>query len=311
MKIHKGLDVSLNIENAVVTTGTFDGVHIGHQHIINRLNSVAHENNGQSVLITFWPHPRLVIDPSCGLKLISDLDEKLDLLEKFDIDHVWIIPFNRDFSLLNSTEFIQKIIIDKLNTKKLVIGYDHRFGKNREGSFEYLKDNIELFPFTIEEIQKQTIKELTFSSTLIRKNLLSGNIEVANDLLGHNYKLSGSVVKGYQNGSKLGFPTANIEVGFTHKLIPGDGVYAVKVTTQEGTQKLGMLNIGSRPTLKTGRSIEVHLFDFNQNIYGENIEIELFSKLRNEIKFESVEKLTEQLEVDKKTSLNYFEKLDK
>jgi len=182
MKIHRGLNIDLDVKNAVVTSGTFDGVHIGHQFILNKLKDVAKETNGESVLITYWPHPRLVIDPSCDLKLICDLDEKLDILESKGIDHVWIIPFNREFSLLDSKEFIDHVLIEKLKTKKLVIGYDHRFGKNREGSFSYIKQNIHDFPFEIEEIERQTIDELTFSSTLIRRSLIEGSVETYSKL---------------------------------------------------------------------------------------------------------------------------------
>lgn len=309
MKIHKGLNANLNIRNAVVTSGTFDGVHIGHQYILKKLKAIAQEINGESVLITYWPHPRLVIDPSCDLKLICDLDEKLDILERMGIDHVWIIPFNREFSLLDSKDFIQEVIIDKLNTKKLVIGYDHKFGKNREGSFNYLKENISNYPFEIEEIERQTIEELTFSSTLIRKSLLNGDIKKATKLLGHRYPLRGSVIKGLQNGGKLGFPTANLNISFKNKLIPGDGVYAVTVKTRQES-KQGMLNIGSRPTLNAGRSIEVHIFDFNKDIYGENIELEFCKKMRNELKFTSVSGLTEQLKRDEKEIREYFKEED-
>lgn len=308
MKIHKGLNINLNIKNAVVTSGTFDGVHLGHQYILDKLKSIANEIEGETVLITYWPHPRLVIDPSCDLKLLCDLDEKLDILEKKGIDHVWIIPFNREFSLLNSKEFIQSIIIEKLDTKKLVIGYDHKFGKNREGSFNYLKENISLYPFDIEEIEQQTIEELTFSSTLIRKSLADGRIEKATKLLGHRHSLRGTVVKGLQNGAKLGYPTANINVGFKNKLIPGDGVYAVHVKTANSA-KLGMLNIGSRPTLNAGRSIEVHIFDFHKDIYGENVEVEFCKKIRDELKFNSLDDLVAQLKRDEEEIKNYFQSI--
>lgn len=306
MKIHKGLDAHIDIPNAVVTSGTFDGVHLGHQHILSQLNQKAKSTDGESVVITYWPHPRLVIDPACDLRLICDLEEKIELLKKFKVDHVWIIPFNRNFSLLNSSDFINLVIIEKLKTKKLVIGYDHKFGKNREGSFEYLTQHIDEFPFEIEEIAKQTIDELTFSSTLIRDYLKNGEIENAYRLMGHRYSLCGTVVKGYQNGTKIGFPTANIDVNFEHKLIPADGSYAVKVKTHQGELKTGMLNIGSRPTLSTGRSIEVHIFDFSADIYGERIEVEFHHKLRDEHQFRSIDELSEQLALDKQTTLNYF-----
>lgn len=310
MQIHKGLNINTSIKNAVVTSGTFDGVHVGHQHVINQLKQAAKDINGESVVITFWPHPRLVIDPNCDLKLISDLDEKLDALNTFGIDHVWIIPFNRDFSLLSSSEFIENILIKSLSTKKLIIGYDHKFGKNREGSFQYLTENNHLFPFDIEQIQEQTTKQLTYSSTLIRNNLNNGNIEMSNKLMGHNYRLNGTVVKGLQNGKKLGFPTANIQVNFENKLIPADGSYAVKVSQKDSNKKhLGMLNIGQRPTLNAGSSIEVHILDFDEVIYGEQLEISFFKKLRDEVKFNSVEELKDQLKKDEIETRTYFNSL--
>lgn len=307
MQIHRTLEINPSIKNAVVTSGTFDGVHLGHQHILERLVKEARNCDGESVVITFWPHPKLVINPQSDLRLITDLEEKLQLLEKFNIDHVWIIPFNRSFSLLSSKEFIQKIIIDTLQTKKLIIGYDHKFGKNREGSFEYLIENRSLFPFEIEEIEKQTIDDLAFSSTLIRKFIQEGEIEKSTEILGHRYQLTGTVVKGYQNGRKLGFPTANVQINFSNKLIPADGVYIVKVNNFKEKSYFGMLNIGSRPTLNTGRSIEVHLFDFQEEIYGEILTVEFFKKIRDEKRFDSKEDLLEQLKLDEKTTRSYFE----
>lgn len=306
MQIHKGIQLNQSIKNAVVTSGTFDGVHLGHQYILNTLSEEARKVNGESVILTFWPHPKMVLNPQSEVKLITELEEKLELLEQFNIDHVWIIPFDRTFSLLSSNDFIQKILIDSLNTKKLIIGYDHKFGKNREGSFDYLVKNKALFPFEIQEIERQSTDEITFSSTLIRKHLTAGEIEPSNELLGHNYTLSGTVVKGFQNGRKIGFPTANIQINFDQKLIPGDGSYIVKVHLNNGLCKFGMLNIGTRPTMQTGRSIEVHLFNFDQDIYGENLKIEFFKKIREEKHFKSIELLQEQLKLDEKTSRLYF-----
>ena len=307
MQIHKGLHAQPKTKNAVVTSGTFDGVHLGHKHILQQLSKEAKAMDGESVVITFWPHPKMILEPQSEMQLLSSLEEKLELFKNFDLDHVWVIPFDREFSLLSSQDFIQEIIIKSLNTSKLIIGYDHRFGKNREGSFEFLVKNKPLFPFLIEEIEKQTIDSLAFSSTLIRDFLLVGEIEKSTELLGYQYSISGIVVKGFQNGRLLGFPTANLEIDFTSKLIPKDGVYAIKVKRTKGQEIFAMLNIGNRPTLKTGRSIEAHLLDFNESIYGEKLKIEFFCKLRDENKFESKEKLIEQLKLDENKTRQYFD----
>jgi riboflavin kinase / FMN adenylyltransferase len=308
MQIHRGLHADFDIKNAIVTSGTFDGVHLGHQFILKHLSQEAKKTNGESVIISFWPHPKLVINPQSDIRLLSDLEDKLQLFKKFDINHIWIIPFDREFSLLSSEEFIQKILINKLKTNKLIIGYDHKFGKNREGSFDYLIANKTKFPFEIEEIEKQTIDQLTYSSTLIRDFIQKGAIEKGNELLGYQYSIKGTVIKGLQNGRKIGFATANIEVDFANKLIPADGVYAVKIERNQDTFLTGMLNIGIRPTLAAGRSVEVHIFDFEEEIYGEKLKITFFHKLREEKRFESKEKLIEQLKLDENNTRLYFAK---
>jgi riboflavin kinase/FMN adenylyltransferase len=307
MQIHNGLGAKPLIKNAIVTSGTFDGVHLGHQHILKQLCQEAKKINGESVVITFWPHPRMILEPQNDIQLLSSLEEKLELFKKFDLDHVWVIPFDREFSLLSSSEFIQKIIIDTLKTSKLIIGYDHKFGKNREGSFEFLVENKSLFPFEIEEIQKQTVDDLAFSSTLARDFLVDGEIEKSTELLGYQYTITGTVTKGFQNGRLLGYPTANLEINFPNKLIPKDGVYAVKTERSNGQKYFSMLNIGNRPTLGTGKSIEVHLLNFDESIYGEKLKIEFFCRLRDEKRFESKEKLIEQLKLDEKNTRRYFD----
>jgi riboflavin kinase/FMN adenylyltransferase len=302
MNVYYGIQEFKKLENAVVTSGTFDGVHLGHQKIINRLNEVAKLTNGESVVITFYPHPRSVISPDNQIvRLLSTLDEKIELLEKSGVNNLLIIPFTREFSELSSEEFIQKILIQTIGTKTLVIGYDHRFGKNREGGFDYLKLNKEKYGFNIEEISRQDIENVAVSSSKIRKALQEGDVPSADHFLGRNYSLSGVIVKGKQLGRTIGFPTANIQVREIAKLIPSDGVYAVKVYYNEIVFG-GMLNIGNRPTVDgTFQTVEVNIFDFDQEIYGENLTVEFLKKLRNEQKFNGLDELKTQIAKDKIT----------
>ena len=302
MNVNYGIQEFKNLENAVVTSGTFDGVHLGHQKILKRLNEVAELTNGESVVITFYPHPRSVISPDNQIvKLLSTLDEKIELLEKSGVNHLLIIPFTREFSELSSEEFIQKILIETIGTKTLVIGYDHRFGKNREGGFDYLKLNKEKYGFGIEEISRQDIENVGVSSSKIRKALQEGDVPLADHFLGRNYSLSGVIVKGKQLGRTIGFPTANIQVREIAKLIPLDGVYVVKVYYKQETFG-GMLNIGNRPTVDgTFQTVEVNIFDFNQEIYGENLTVEFLEKIRNEQKFNGLDELKDQIVKDKIT----------
>ncbi|MBL3658485.1 bifunctional riboflavin kinase/FAD synthetase [Fulvivirga sediminis] len=303
MKIYHGIDDFKKLDFAVVTSGTFDGVHIGHQKILERLNEIAKKCNGETVLITFWPHPRLVLYPDdSNLKLLNTFEEKAELLKNQGIDHLIRIPFTKEFSNLTSEEFIRQILVDTIGTKKLVIGYDHRFGKNREGGFEYLKAHSAEYGFEVEEISRQDIDNVGVSSTKIRKALLEGDATTATELLGRPYSINGRVVKGEKLGRIIGFPTANIELDFRHKLIPADGSYAVKVMCNHNFYN-GMLNIGYRPTVSgTRRTIEVNIFDFNQDIYGENVLINFIGRIRDEIKFEDIEALKAQLKEDKLTA---------
>ncbi|MEY4541222.1 MAG: hypothetical protein RLZZ306_2979 [Bacteroidota bacterium] len=302
MNVYYGIQEFKKLENAVVTSGTFDGVHLGHQKIIQRLNEVAKLTDGQSVVISFYPHPRSVISPDNQVvKLLSTLDEKIELLEKSGVNHLLIIPFTREFSELSSEEFIQKILIQAIGTKTLVIGYDHRFGKNREGGFDYLKLNKEKYGFDIEEISRQDIENVAVSSSKIRRALHEGDVPSAEHFLGRNYSLSGIIVKGKQLGRTIGFPTANIQVREIAKLIPSDGVYAVKVYYKNRSFG-GMLNIGNRPTVDgTFQTVEVNIFDFDQEIYGENLTVEFLQKIRNEKKFNGLEELKAQIAKDKIT----------
>lgn len=302
MNVYYGIQEFKKLENAVVTSGTFDGVHLGHQKILKRLNEVAELTNGESVVITFYPHPRSVISPDNQIvKLLSTLDEKIELLEKSGVNHLLIVPFTREFSELSSEEFIQKILIDTIGTKTLVIGYDHRFGKNREGGFDYLKLNKEKYGFGIEEISRQDIENVGVSSSKIRKALQEGDVPSADHFLGRNYSLSGVIVKGKQLGRTIGFPTANIQVREIAKLIPLDGVYAVKVYYKDEAFG-GMLNIGNRPTVDgTFQTVEVNIFDFDQEIYGEKLTVEFLQKIRNEQKFNGLDELKAQIAKDKIT----------
>jgi riboflavin kinase / FMN adenylyltransferase len=306
MKIYEGLHEYIPNKHAVVTTGTFDGVHLGHKKIIRRLNEIAKENNGESVIITFDPHPRSVLFPEQkDLKLLSDKNEKIQLLKDAGVQNLIIIAFTKAFSEISSLDFIKNIIIDKIQTKHLVIGYDHKFGKNREGSFDYLKNHAEDFGFKLEEISAKLINENNISSSKIRKALELGELSAANKYLGYDYFLSGSVVTGKQIGRTIGFPTANLRISDPLKLIPSIGVYAVKVLIGNNIYK-GMLNVGYNPTVTDERikTIEVNILEFNRDIYGESIKIFFIERMRDEMKFSGLPALKEQLALDRINALN-------
>jgi riboflavin kinase/FMN adenylyltransferase len=299
VKVYKSLSDFTPLKNAVVTSGTFDGVHLGHRKIISRLLETANEKNGESVVITFWPHPRLIVSPnSNNLRLLSNLDEKIELLTELGVGHLLVLPFTREFSELTSEEFVGDILISGIGTKTLVIGYDHRFGKNREGGFDYLKKNSERFQIDIVEIPRQEIERLTISSTKIRESLQKGDVKVANELLGRYYSFQGLVKKGRQLGRTIGFPTANVNVSKKYKLIPAFGVYAVKVHLRDQIFK-GVMNIGNRPTVDgIGITQEVHILDFDDDIYGEILKVDVVDYIRPELKFEGVKELIEQIKLD-------------
>lgn len=309
MQVHFDVNTLPNIKNAIVSQGTFDGVHLAHKKIIERLKQIASIKDGETVLITFEPHPRMVLFPDDhGLQLLSTLNEKIHLLEKAGIDHLIILPFTKEFSRQTSEQFIRTILVNKIKTNTLVIGYDHRFGKNREGSFEHLKESSSLYGFEVEEIPEQDIDDIAVSSTKIRKALLNNDIQTAQKYLGNSYSLEGKVVKGKQLGRTIGYPTANIEVENSFKLIPQDGVYAVWVWYNKAKFG-GMLNIGNNPTVAgKGRSIEVNIFDFEKEIYTEMLKIEFVSKLRNEEKFNGLDALKAQLHLDKQNALSILNK---
>lgn len=291
------------IHHPVITIGTFDGVHIGHQKIINQLNEEAEKINGESVLFTFYPHPRMVLYPeSHGIKLIQTQEEKLAKLEKMGLKNCIVFPFTFEFSRMTALEFVRDFLVNQLHVKKLVIGYDHQFGKNREGSLQFLKDICDTYEFEVIEIPAQDIDEVNVSSTKIREAILAGNIEKANEYLGDTFELSGSVVKGNQLGRTIGYPTANIVLNSDLKLIPGNGVYAVRVNVR-GAWFEGMMNIGTRPTVVSngGRTIEVNIFDFEETIYDETVTVQFLSKWRDEQKFNGLEELKNQLKIDEET----------
>ncbi|MEI6880783.1 MAG: bifunctional riboflavin kinase/FAD synthetase [Bacteroidota bacterium] len=300
MRIFRGLDNLEKIRNAVVTQGTFDGVHLAHKIILSKVKQLAKNKNGESVVMTFEPHPRMVLKPNThDLKLLTTLDEKIELLQKEGIQNLIVIPFTIEFSQMQSQAFIKQILVDKIGTKTLVIGYDHRFGKNREGSFEHLKNYNNDYGFEVEEVSEQLVDEIAVSSTKIRKALNEGKITIAAKYLGRNYSIKGTVVKGRQLGRTIGYPTANLIVDSENKLIPSDGVYAVKVIVNSNTFG-GMLNIGNNPTVEgKGRSIEVNIFDFSEDIYNQSISIIFVNKLREEEKFNGLDALKTQLEKDK------------
>jgi len=299
----------VKLSNAVVTSGTFDGVHIGHQRILERLKEVAEKNKGETVVITYWPHPRLVLYPEDqSLKILNTFEEKAELLKEQGIQHLLRIPFTKEFSQISSQEFIDSILVKKIGTKKLVIGYDHRFGKNREGSFEQLKINGPQYGFDVEEIPRQEIDDVGVSSTKIRKALLEGDIDTASHFLGRPYAISGRVIKGDKLGRVLGFPTANIDIDSRHKLVPNEGIYAVLVQ-HESSLFGGMLYIGNRPTIGgTKRSIEVNIFDFDKEIYGENLTLRIMAPLRKDAHFVDLEALKKQLKADKESALIILKK---
>jgi riboflavin kinase/FMN adenylyltransferase len=309
MKVYRSLDELPVMRNAIVTQGTFDGVHAAHKVIINRVKELARMHHGETVLMTFDPHPRMVLFPDeHGMRLLHTLDEKIVALEAEGIDHLVVIPFTLEFSRLTSMQFIRDIIVNKIGTKVLVIGYDHRFGKNREGSFEHLREFSSLYGFEVEEIPEQDVDEVAVSSTRIRKALEEGDVAGAARNLGKPYAIHATVAQGKQLGRTIGFPTANLVITHPAKLIPADGVYAVQVFFNNQLYG-GMLNAGYRPTVD-GRThaIEVHLFEFNEDLYGQTIEVRYVDKLRSEMKFDGIESLKNQLEKDKLHALAVLQK---
>ena len=301
MRIYHHISELSNLTNSIVTIGTFDGVHLGHQKIIKRLVELKKKQGGEIVLFTFAPHPRKVLFPEqSDLKLITTTQEKCELLQQFGVDHVLVYPFTKAFSQMQAQDYISDIIAKGLKTKTLVIGYDHRFGSNREGNIELLKQCSSVYHFNVEEIPAQEINQLNISSTRIRKAIDEGDVKTANEFLGYSFFVTGTVIKGKQLGRTIGYPTANIFIEDTDKLIPKIGVYAVNVILNGITYK-GMLNVGTNPTTDadTKIKIEVNIFDFDKDIYGETLKVEFVKWIRNEEKFANLDELKQALANDK------------
>jgi riboflavin kinase/FMN adenylyltransferase len=309
MKIYTDISKFKNVLNPVVTTGTFDGVHLGHQKIFERLREIAKKENGETVLLTFYPHPRMVLFPEDDqLRLLTTEKEKSRLLEEQGIDHLIIYPFTKQFSRLSSVEFVRNILINEIHTYSLVIGYNHHFGRNREGSFKHLKEYAPVYGFKVEEIPAVDLDNVEVSSTKIRKALEQGDVPTANEYLGYAYSVEGIVVKGKQIGRTLGYPTANIQVQDKYKLIPADGIYAVTVDHKEKNYK-GMLSIGMNPTVNgKNKTIEVNIFNFDKDIYQEEIRVNFIQKIREEIKFDSLDALKERMKVDEQETMKILAK---
>lgn len=306
MKVFQSVSHFKSNANSFVTIGTFDGVHIGHQKILSKLIEEAKKENKKSVLLTFFPHPRMVLQENASVELLNTIKEKSDLLEKMGLDYLIIHPFSKEFSRLTALDFVRDILVNQLNTSKLIIGYDHHFGKNREGNINQLREYSLLYDFSVEEIPAQDIDDVSVSSTKIRTALKAGELKTANKYLGYGYMLTGEVINGKKLGGSIGFPTANIDVKEDYKLIPKTGVYAIK-TFIDDTLYYGMMNIGYRPTVDGDhQTIEVHVFDFDGDLYGKKLQINLIYFLREEQKFDSIDDLITQLNQDKENSLHYI-----
>ena len=299
MKIYNSLEEFSPDFKVVLTLGTFDGVHIGHQSVIKKLNKDAQKIGGESVLLTFYPHPRHVLFPEDQkLKLLTTIQERSEILTKYGLQHLIVLPFTAEFSRMEPVHFVRDILVNKLKITKLVIGFDHHFGRNREGDFNLLNNLSTLYKYEIEKINPQTFKDVSVSSTKVRKLIIEDELEKATKYLGHYFCLKGEVVKGGSRGMDLGFPTANIHIVNKWKLIPNDGVYAVKVEYKK-EEFIGMMNIGFNKTFNaTQRTLEVHILNFDKNIYGEEIKVSFIKKIREVKKFANLEDLKSTLKID-------------
>jgi riboflavin kinase/FMN adenylyltransferase len=299
VKIYNSLEEFSPDFNVVLTLGTFDGVHIGHQSVIKKLNKDAQKIGGESVLLTFYPHPRHVLFPEDQkLKLLTTIKERSEILKKHGLQHLIVLPFTPEFSRMEPVHFVRDILVNKLKINKLVIGYDHHFGRNREGDFNLLNNLSTLYKYEIEKINPQTFKDVSVSSTKVRKLIIEDELEKATKYLGHYFCLTGEVVKGVSRGKDLGFPTANIHIVNKWKLIPNDGVYAVKLEYKK-EEFIGMMNIGFNKTFNaTQRTLEVHILNFDKNIYGEEIKVSFIKKIREVKKFTNLENLKSTLKID-------------
>lgn len=308
VEVYQSIQGIKAIKNPVLTLGMYDGVHIGHQAIINQLNKIAKDVDGESVLLTFDPHPRMVLQPNFDFKFIYTLDEKEKALERLKLDHFIIHPFTKEFSQLTSLEFVRDLLVNQIKIHTLVIGYDHHFGKNREGNFEQLEILSKEYGFNLVQIEAVDCNDIAVSSTKVRNALVEGNIDYVNKALGYPYPISGEVVHGDKIGRTLGFPTANLKVDDL-KIIPSHGVYSVNVFIKEN-KYLGLLSIGIRETVTNSKElrVEVNILDFEQDIYGQTIRIELLDKIRDEKKFNSLDELIEAMNQDKIHAIKKYSK---
>ena len=306
MKLFQSINNYLSSKKTIITIGTFDGIHIGHRKILNKIIQSAHEVNCESLVLTFFPHPRMILQEDSTVKLLNSMDEKIGLLQEIGIDNLIIHPFDKEFSQLTAEKFVKNILVDKLQIQKIIIGYDHRFGKNRTADINDLLHFGKKYRFEVEQISAQEIDAIAVSSTKIRNALAAGTISLANEYLGYNYYFSGIVVKGNQLGRTIGFPTANILIKEDYKLIPKKGVYLVK-SIIKGDLVYGIMNIGIRPTLNgTNQTIEVHYLDFNEDLYEQQLTVEVLEFIRAEQKFDSLEILKNQIQKDKEKSLTFI-----
>lgn len=299
MNVFRNISEFTSDSPTVVTIGTFDGVHAGHRKILTKVSDLSKVQNCNSVLLTLWPHPKHVLFPDINIELLNSLDERLEHLENAGLQNVVVHPFTKEFSRLTATEYVRDVLVTGLKAKYVVIGYDHRFGRNREGSFEDLKELSQLYDFEVVEISAEEIEGVQLSSTKIRKALRDGDIATANRYLGYEYALLGTVVEGNQLGRSIGFPTANLALNEPDKLVPKDGSYAVKVLMGQ-LEYGGMMNIGVRPTVDgERRTIEVNIFDFDDVIYGKEVKLVFYSRIRDEVRFTDLDQLREQLGKDR------------
>ncbi|WP_299674799.1 bifunctional riboflavin kinase/FAD synthetase [uncultured Dokdonia sp.] len=306
MKTHSNAHTFTSKKGTVVTIGTFDGVHIGHKKIIARLTESAQRNDWESLVLTFFPHPRMVLQKDAAIKLINTIGERGALLHDLGLDHLVVHPFTLDFSRMHAEEFVEEILVNALNAKKVIIGYDHRFGRNRNADIEDLKRYGVKFGFEVEEISKQELEDVAISSTKIRNALKEGAIQKANAYLGYPIMLEGIVIHGKSLGKKIGYPTANLHIEEDYKLIPAQGVYVVR-SLIEGTPVYGMMNIGTNPTVGgVVQTIETYFFDFDSDLYDKRLSIEILCKIRNEKHFESVDILIEAMKEDEAFSRTYI-----
>lgn len=311
MKLFHSISEFKTESKTVVTIGTFDGVHIGHKKILERLVQNARDLGAESLVLTFFPHPRMILNGDSEIKLLNTIGEKADLLEKAGLDNLVIHPFDQTFSQLTAEEFVKNILVDQLNVAKIIIGHDHRFGRNRSADIHDLIKFGKQYGFEVEQISSQQINEVDVSSTKIRKALLAGNIDLANEYLGYPYVLSGTIIKGKQLGRTIGYPTANIGIEVNYKLIPLNGVYIVK-SEWNGTDIFGMMNIGTNPTVDGKKlSVEVNFFDFDTDIYDQKMVVSVLHRIRSEQKFDSLDALKAQLATDKEISLSFLSSLKK